>query len=183
MTPRYWMILPNGARQLIDPLRFDLASVEERARRIGGRLELEVATTDDRYAVLVPAPSVVRAYEPPIAAVGPLFRTRLERVHQCLADYELDINARATTRVLGGYYRRRRLVRVYSHDRKTGRRPMEELFDTFLHEVSHHLEYTEPDTFNGTRCGRVPGRMHSALFWQIFSELKRRWAHDQAKRP
>jgi hypothetical protein len=181
MTPRYWMILPNGARQLIDPLRFDLASVEERARRVGGRIELELPAVDEQLTRLVPAPPVPRTYEPPISAVGPLFRSRLARVHTCAVNYELDINVRATTRVLGGYYRRRKLVRVYSHDRQVGRRPLEELFDTFLHEVSHHIEYTEPDAFDGARCGRVPGRMHSALFWRIFSELKRRWARDQRR--
>ena len=58
--------------------------------------------------------------------------------------WTVDINTRPTERVLGGYYRSRRLVRVYSHDRVEGRRPLEELFDTFLHEVAHHLEYTEP---------------------------------------
>ncbi len=68
------------------------------------------------------------------------------------------------------------LVRVYSHDRIDGRRPIEELFDTFLHEVAHHLEYTEPFTFGSRACRRVPGLMHSKLFWRILSELKWRWA-------
>ena len=59
---------------------------------------------------------------------------------------------------------------------REGRRPLEELFDTFLHEIAHHLEYTEPKAFSGRRCGRVPGRMHSKLFWKILSDLKQRWA-------
>lgn len=98
--------------------------------------------------------------------------------------YALDINARPTSRVLGTYYKERRLVRIYTHDRKEGRRPLEELFDTFLHEVSHHLEYTEPEGFAGKRCGRVHGRMHSPLFWRILGELKYRWrSHHQRSRP
>ena len=67
------------------------------------------------------------------------------------------------------------------HDREAGRRPIEELFDTFLHEVAHHLEYTEPDRFDGRTCGRVPGRMHSHLFWRILGELKARWADLQRR--
>ncbi len=70
---------------------------------------------------------------------------------------------------------------MYSHDRGAGRRPLEELFDTFLHEVAHHLEYTEPDRFEGRACGRVPGRMHSHLFWRILGELKARWVGLQRR--
>ena len=95
--------------------------------------------------------------------------------------FDVDINVRPTNRVLGGYYKVRRLVRVYSHDRALGRRPLEELFDTFLHEMAHHLEYTEPDTFEGRACGRVPGRMHSTLFWRILGELKARWVDSQRR--
>jgi hypothetical protein len=97
--------------------------------------------------------------------------------------FSVDINSRPTNRVLGGYYRSRRLVRVYSHDSVEGRRPMEELFSTFLHEVAHHLEYTEPFTFGSRKCRRVPGLMHSKLFWRILSDLKWRWAELKAQRP
>ena len=81
---------------------------------------------------------------PPISALGPLFRYRFEKIHRCRVDFDLDVNPRPTTRVLGGYYKSRALVRVYVRDRQLGLRPLEELFDTFLHELAHHLEYTEP---------------------------------------
>ena len=122
-----------------------------------------------------------RAFEPPLSALGPLFRSRVDRFHDCRVDFEVDINPRPTHRVLGGYYKARRLVRVYSHDRDLGRRPLEELFDTFLHEVAHHLEYTEPDLFEGRACERVRGRMHSRLFWRILGDLKARWADAQRR--
>ena len=35
----------------------------------------------------------------------------------CRVEFVVDINTRPTRRVLGGYYKSRRLVRVYSHDR------------------------------------------------------------------
>ena len=54
-------------------------------------------------------------------------------------------------------------------------RPLEELYDTFLHEMAHHIEYTEPHSFQAKSCERVYGRMHSALFWRILGELKGRW--------
>ena len=92
------------------------------------------------------------------------------------------MNTRPTIRVLGGYYHRERIVRVYTHDRKDGRRPLEELFDTFLHEIAHHLEYTEPDMFHARDCARVRGRMHSRLFWRILGELKARWIERQQAR-
>ena len=69
------------------------------------------------------APAPPDNYEPPISAVGLLFRQRLERIHICRTHFRLDINTRPTTRVLGGYYKSRRLVRIYSHDRAEGRRP------------------------------------------------------------
>ena len=40
---RYWLVLPNGGRQLIDPDHFDLDAMAERARRIGGRIVVEGA--------------------------------------------------------------------------------------------------------------------------------------------
>jgi hypothetical protein len=121
------------------------------------------------------------SFEPPVTALGPLFNRRLERIHVCRIKFMVDINSRPTQRVLGGYYRSRRLVRVYSHDSVDGRRPIEELFDTFLHEVAHHLEYTEPFTFGSRACRRVPGLMHSKLFWRILSELKQRWSELKAR--
>jgi len=120
-----------------------------------------------------------RIFEPPVRALGPFFRSRLDLIHACQVNYEIDINTRPTNRVLGGYYKTRRLVRIYSHDRVVGRRPLEELYDTFLHEIAHHLEYTEPDSFLADSCERVPGRMHSALFWRILGDLKARWIEHQ----
>lgn len=197
MSNFYWLIHSNGGRQLIDPRYFDLDRLAEQAKRNGGRLVLEndvhvlettvtlkaevEASPDPRVATKSPKlpERPPRLFEPPISALGPLFRGRLERIYVCLADFEVDINTRPTTRVLGGYYKTRRLVRIYSHDAEHGRRSLEELFDTFLHEVSHHIEYTEPDSFHARECGRVPGRMHSELFWRILGELKGRWADLQ----
>jgi hypothetical protein len=122
-------------------------------------------------------------FEPPVSALGPLFRYRLERIHFCRVSFDVDVNSRPTQRVLGGYYRSRRLVRIYANDRVDGRRPTEELFDTFLHEIAHHLEYTEPFTFGSRACRRVPGLMHSKLFWRILGELKGRWALLKSRRP
>jgi hypothetical protein len=121
-------------------------------------------------------------FTPPVSAIGPLFRYRFEQIYRCRVGYHVDINNRATTRVLGGYYKSRRLVRIYAMDREQGARPLEELFDTFLHEMAHHLEYTEPFSFSARSCGRVPGRMHSRLFWKILGELKYRWARVQQQK-
>jgi hypothetical protein len=173
MSERYWLELPNGGRQLIDPAEFDLDDIARRARSLGGRLVIEERPVEP---LLIPP----RAFEPPLSAIGPLFRARFDRVHLCDVAFDLDVNARPTSRMLGGYYRKRRLVRIYTHDRETGRRPMDELFDTFLHEMAHHLEYTEPQTFDATRPGRVRGTMHSPLFWRIFGYLKARWAEAQS---
>ena len=166
MPERYWLELPNGGRQKIDPSQFDLDLLAEQALRVGGRIVIESAA--------LPAPPP--GFEPPITALAPMFRQRLVRLYECRVDYSVDMNTRPTSRILGGYYRRRRLVRVYTHDRGTGRRPLEELFDTFLHEIAHHIEYTEPESFGAVDCARVPGRMHSRLFWRILGELKRNWA-------
>jgi hypothetical protein len=192
MAERYWLIYPNGGRQLIDPRQFDLTRLAEKAKLLGGRLVTESESTAARtetanHPTTATAPTLerdgpVHRFEPPISALGPLFRSRLERVYRCLLDYELEINTRPTTRVLGGYYKTRKLVRIYSHDGRLGRRPLEELFDTFLHEIAHHIEYTEPDSFHARECERVHGRMHSRLFWRILGDLKYRWLELQKKR-
>jgi hypothetical protein len=128
------------------------------------------------------APFPPDRFNPPTSALGPLFRYRLEQIHACRVNIAVDVNTRPTRRVLGGYYRSRRLVRVYSHDRVEGPRPLEELFETFLHEVAHHLEYTEPQSFGSRGCRRTYGLMHSRLFWRILGELKWRWANLESRR-
>jgi hypothetical protein len=176
---RYWLIHANGGRQLIDPHEFDLACLAEQARRIGGRLEVERWVGPVLPGAVRYRPPDPQTFEPPISALPRLFRVRLDRVHTCKVGFYDEFNTRPTNRVLGNYYRHRRLVRIYTHDTELGRRPMEELFDTYLHEVAHHLEYTEYESFDADGCGRVPGRMHSRLFWKILGELKTRWAEMQ----
>jgi hypothetical protein len=146
----------------------------------------EILSPRAQNPIIAPRPAAPFSpdrFNPPTSALGPLFRYRLEQIHACRVNIAVDVNTRPTRRVLGGYYRSRRLVRVYSHDRVEGPRPLEELFETFLHEVAHHLEYTEPQTFGARGCRRVHGLMHSRLFWRIFGELKWRWAKLQSRRP
>lgn len=177
MATRYWLVHPNGGRQLIDPRQFDLPRLAEQAERLGGRL---VAEQEEVLASVSVREGAVEhrqapAFEPPPVALGHIFRDRLRSIYRPKVPFHLEMNSRPTARVLGGYYKKRRLVRVYTHDTQTGRRPIDELFDTFLHEVAHHIEYTEPESFRARACGRVHGRMHSRLFWRILSELKWRW--------
>ncbi len=182
MSERYWLVHPNGGRQLIDPRQFDVVRLADQVTLLGGRLVIEnVAPPAPPTAVTQATSKNFRLFEPPVSALGPLFRDRLERIFTCKEEYTIDINTRPTGRVLGGYYKTRCLIRLYTHDRELGRRPLEELFDTFLHEMAHHLEYTEPDSFQARACGRVPGRMHSRLFWRILGELKRRWVELQRR--
>lgn len=167
---RVWLVHANGGRQLVDASDFDFDRLAIQASCQGGRLVVESPSGPP-----APAPG----FEPPLTALAALFRARLGRVHECKAGFDLQINARPTNRVLGNYYKMRRLVRIYTHDRDAGRRPLEELFDTFLHEVAHHLEYSEYREFDAARCGRVKGRMHSDLFWRILGTLKARWRGAQ----
>jgi hypothetical protein len=185
MPDRHWQDLPDGDGSPAAPHRVDPEPLGDRPRGPGGLREAgprpdASSPADGTKVSRAPGAGPAR-YEPPVSAIGPLFLRRLDRIHAPEIDFDLDINTRATARVLGGYYRRRRLVRIYTHDRETGRRPLEELFDTFLHEVAHHLEYTEPRRFNARACGRVPGCMHSELFWRILGELKARWADLQRR--
>ncbi len=159
----------------------------------GARRESEIVPSRSGRADACPREGVIRRatgsperlagarFLPPASAIGPLFRFRFERIYQSRLDYELEVSNRATTRVLGGYYKSRRLIRIYVRDRELGVRPLEELFDTFLHEMAHHLEYTEPFSFSARSCGRIPGRMHSRLFWRILGELKFRWLQNQGQ--
>jgi hypothetical protein len=139
-------------------------------------------SSSTRQAAGLAAPPPRGQFELPVSALEPLFLHRFERIHDCRIEFSVDISTRPTRRVLGGYYRSRGLVRVYAFDSIDGRRPVDELFDTFLHEVAHHLEYTEPSTFGSPGCRRAPGLMHSRLFWRILGELKWRWAELRAGR-
>ena len=174
MAELYWLIHPNGGRQRIDCDQFDLSHLVEQVERLGGRLVADIEATTPPGG-LGQANNSVGCFEPPISAIGPLFRNRLAMIHACRVDFVVDIIPRPTRRMLGGYYKATRLIRVYSHDCKQGRRPIDELYDTFLHEIAHHLEYTEPDSFLAEECGRIPGKMHSLLFWRILGDLKSRW--------
>lgn len=167
--------------------RMDQTQPTARARRSRGRDADEAPPRCEAIAEAIPEPTMElrrparlpSRFDVPVSALAPMFRARLDRIIDHKVAFELDINVRPTVRVLGGYYKTRRLVRVYINDRELGRRPLEELFDTFLHEVAHHLEYTEPGTFSARACGRAPGLMHSRLFWRILGELKHRWAQLQ----
>src|SRR3954471_23133066 len=114
---------------------------------LGPRGEIVHGSEGQVVSSRVVAPDAA-SFIPPVSAIGPLFRYRLERIYRCRVEFHVDVNNRATTRVLGGYYKSRRLIRIYARDRGLGQRPLEELFDTFLHELAHHLEYTEPFSFS-----------------------------------
>jgi hypothetical protein len=162
-------------------------SIPQRPKTVPDGEGLGPRTNGEESWAAQPAPRLAPSpppggFEPPVSALGPLFLNRFERIHDCRVEFSVDISSRPTRRVLGGYYRSRGLVRVYAHDSLDGRRPVDELFDTFLHEVAHHLEYTEPSTFGSPGCRRVPGLMHSRLFWRILGELKWRWAELKAGR-
>ena len=173
MSERYWLVHANGGRQLIDPDDFDLDRLAEQAHRVGGRLEVESFVKNPARWDFSAVTAAV--FEPPASAIVPMLRRRLEQIYECRAQYVFELIERPTKRSLGNYYRSRALIRLYSHDTELGRRPLEELFATFLHEMAHHLEYTEFDRFQAKACGRKPGMMHSPLFWRILGELKGRW--------
>ena len=173
MTKRYWLIHANGGRQWIDRASSTWTVLPSRPGRPGGdsssRKRLPRMPSRRRPSPLVLHPAALRAADvgarsavPGPPGTGLCLQGGVRSGDQHPADGAL----------LGGYYRTRRLVRVYSHDRQLGRRPLEELFDTFLHEMAHHIEYTEPGSFHAPKCERVRGRMHSGLFWRILGELK-----------
>ena len=54
---RYWLIHPNGGRQLIDPRRFELDRLAEQARLIGGRLVVEGETFQIQSVMQTSVPS------------------------------------------------------------------------------------------------------------------------------
>ena len=178
----FWTLSPDSHCGRIFPAQAEASGTRTRRRRSG-------AGGRDRARARAAAPSGLSAalpasarFMPPLSALGPLFRYRFEQIYLPRVGYHLDVSTRSTSRVLGGYYKSRRLVRIYARDRVQGLRPLEELFDTFLHEMAHHLEYTEPFSFAARACGRIPGRMHSRLFWKILGELKYRWARLQEQK-
>ena len=150
---RYWLVLPNGGRQLIDPDHFDLDAMAERARRIGGKIIVEGNAAAHSIA-LDPSGLRPRVFEPPISALDALFRARLNRIRLCREDFTLDVNTRPTNRMLGGYYRRRKLVRIYTHDRQLGRRPSG--------RAVRHLFARGRAPPRIHRAGQFPGQEHAS---------------------
>ena len=104
-----------------------------------------------------------------------MFRQRLSRIHPCRVPFELRFSNRPTLRALGRYHHERRLIRLFPHDAIEGVRSVEELFEVFLHELAHHLEYTESDQFGGHGPERHAGLAHSPLFHRIHETLWSRW--------
>ena len=73
MPERYWLVHPNGGRQLIDPRSFDIARLTERVRHQGGQIVVEVdgpdlpPTPDTLAAALaLTPPPAPPAFEPPV---------------------------------------------------------------------------------------------------------------------
>jgi hypothetical protein len=117
-----------------------------------------------------------------VVAASPLervLRDRLVLIHECLVEFELDLNPRPTRWALGRYYRSRRFLRVYIHDRDAGPRPLEEVFAIFLHEVAHHLDATEPHSFPPARSRPLPRSTrrgsHGPRFRRILKTLEEGW--------
>ncbi|ADV62043.1 hypothetical protein Isop_1458 [Isosphaera pallida ATCC 43644] len=108
-------------------------------------------------------------------ALERLFRQRLARIHDCRVPFVVRFSHRPTLRALGRYHRDRCLIRIFPYDAIEGTRSVEDLFEVFLHELAHHLEYTEPDQFGGHGPERHAGLAHSPLFHRIHETLWSRW--------
>ena len=65
MSERYWLVHPNGGRQLIDPRQFDIARLAEQARRVGGRLVVEAEARPPAPDLASAPDGPPRRFEPP----------------------------------------------------------------------------------------------------------------------
>ena len=121
-------------------------------------------------------------FEPPVSALGPLFRYRLERIHACRVESASSTSTPGPPGACSGATTGRDdwSESTPTTATKAGGR-WKSFSSTFLHEVAHHLEYTEPQTFGSRGCRRTHGLMHSRLFWRILGELKWRWAELEAR--
>lgn len=64
--------------------------------------------------------------------------------------------------------KKRVIVYVYEDSDKTVFYPYEKLFSTVLHEVTHHLQWSDPE------FKRIRGVMHNSEFYQIYNRLMRK---------
>lgn len=82
---------------------------------------------------------------------------------------DVELILRPYSKTMYGYYdpRKRRIVLyIYLDCGKSHLRPYSELWDTFLHELAHHLQYTT------TNYVRTKGVMHNSGFYKILDSLK-----------
>ena len=90
-SERYWLVRPNGFRQLIDPRQFDLERLAEQVQKLGARLVVESQTFVAEPGTEYPTQPETfpdgppRRFEPPVSALGGLFRSRVEKIYACLS--------------------------------------------------------------------------------------------------
>ncbi len=89
------------------------------------------------------------------------FKAYLNRIYRCAESYELQIT-RKTPKTRLGYYRTyKRLIVIHY----IGKRSVEELHHTAIHELAHHIHTTEFDS------DKIGDRVHGKEFYTIFNTL------------
>ena len=187
MSERYWLIYPNGGRQLIDPRQFDIVGLAAKARLVGGRLVVENETVEARTEsanhVAPPPRSKPHFRLDASSRQSPRSARSFGRGSSASMSVWWPMSSKSTRgrprECSAGTTSHADLCDSIHTTASTAAGSLEELFDTFLHEIAHHIEYTEPDSFHARECQRVHGRMHSPLFWRILGDLKYRWAELQ----
>ena len=187
MPERYWLVHPNGGRQLIDPRQFDLDRLAEHARRIGGRVVVE------RDSPPTPA-----KFAGAVAAARPTARLRRSssprsrhsrRSSSAGSTRSIPASASSSSTSTPGRPRASSAAITrrggWSGSTRTTGSSAGGPWKSSSTPSSTRLRTTSntpsPTRSTPASCGRVPGRMHSRLFWRILGELKGRWADLQKK--
>lgn len=101
----------------------------------------------------------------------------LEKLGICCSDFELELRPYSKN-YYGRYYTNRELVVVYVYRDKEKTTPFDysDIFSTVLHEVCHHLQWSNPEWV------RLKGVMHDKAFWDMWTKYMK--AHrDSIKDP
>ena len=89
------------------------------------------------------------------------FKTYLSRIYRCAEDYELQITSKTPKTRLGYYRTDKKLIVIHY----IGKRSVEELHHTAIHELAHHIHTTEFDS------DIIGDRVHGKEFYTIFNTL------------
>ena len=87
----------------------------------------------------------------------------LLKLYECKVPFVFEFSQKKSTRINGLYYPKEQRIVINNKNFKETIEGDNLLFYTAMHELAHHIQFTER--------GHISGRSHTKLFWSILDDL------------